>query len=154
MSSSLFYDCNGEYETYPSTKRVEGDTTFGEVKKGGILYCLSTVKVKGDYQYKFEELAVVKPWHVSHGNFYISCKRVGKGSKPYNINFGTSYVIRNTSESSVVFFDHTIIGTNKESLYNIKRLELTEEIAQLGNKMDAAKSSLLLLEKLKERIVL
>lgn len=131
MSASLFYDCYADYETYPSTTKIEGDKTFAEVQKGDILYRLVTVKVNNEYKYDFEELVVVRPWHEARGHYYISCK-IGK--KPYNINFGSAScgnVREESANSSIVYINCTKIGTNKKSICDVMAKTYEEQIKTL-----------------------
>ena len=128
MSASLFYDCYADYESYPSTKKIEGDKTFAEVKEDDILYRLVTVKVGDEYKYDFEELKVVKPWHEARGHCYISCK-IGK--KPYNINFGPAgcwNVREESANTSIVYHNYGKIGTNKKSICDAVIKAVEEEI--------------------------
>lgn len=129
MSSSLFYDCYAPYESYPSTIHVDGDKSFGELRNNDILYIL----IYDHKGYRFDELKVIKSWHSSHGNQYISCLR---GKKKFNINFGPANCWNgdyNSKENSIILYNGYIIGINKESIYNYECKKLQEEF-ELANK--------------------
>lgn len=129
MSSSLFYDCYAPYESYPNTIHIDGDKSFGELLNNDILYIL----IYDHKGYRFDELKVIKSWHSSHGNQYISCLR---GKKKFNINFGPANCWNcghNSKENSIILYNGYIIGTNKESIYNYECKKLQEEF-EFANK--------------------
>ena len=142
MSSSLFCDCYTPYEVYPSTIHVDGDKSFGELQNNDSLYIL-VCEHKG---YKFDELKVIKSWYSSHGNKYISCLR---GKKKFNINFGPTNCWNcghESKDNSIILYNGSIIGTNKESLYKYKRKKLQEEYELAKKQYDSILNKLKLIE--------
>ena len=142
MSSSLFYDCYAPYESYPSTIHVDGDKSFGEIQNNDNLYIL-VCDCKG---YRFDELKVIKSWHLSRGNKYISCLR---GKKKFNINFGPTNCWNcghESKDNSIILYNGYIIGTNKESIYNYKRKKLQEEYELVKKQYDSISNKLKLIE--------
>lgn len=139
MSSSLFYDCYAPYESYPSTVYVNGDKKFGEIKKGDILYSLN--------YYGIKELVVTKPWHEAKGYCYISLE------KKKNINFGPSNcanVFSDSKNNSIIYYDNTIIGTNKESVINEQLKNIENEINNEENRLKNLRNEYEKINKLKE----
>jgi hypothetical protein len=132
MSSSLFYDCYAPYETYPDTEYVEGDKKFGEIGIGGILYCL-------DGYDTLSELEVTNPFHVAKGRCYITIKGRGK-----NIDFGSQCCVNvlEARDKSIVFYDGSIIGTNKESVIAKRHNIITKEIEQTRMKCESLEKRL------------
>ena len=113
MSASLFYDCYAPYESYPATHHVDGDVSFGELKKGDKLYRL----IRNRGKYEMTELTIVNRWHVALGHYYIGCKP-DKG-RTLNINFGAtniSNVIQESKNDSIIYYDSSWFGTNLKSL--------------------------------------
>ena len=142
MSSSLFYDCYVPYESYPSTIHVDGDKSFGEIQNNDSLYIL-VCDCEG---YRFDKLKVIKSWHSSHGNKYISCLR---GNKKFNINFGSTNCWNcghESKDNSIILYNGYIIGTNKESLYKYKRKKLQEEYELAKKQYDSILNKLKLIE--------
>lgn len=142
MSSSLFCDCYVPYESYPSTIHVDDDKSFGEIQNNDSLYIL----VCDSEGYRFDELKVIKSWHSSHGNKYISCLR---GNKKFNINFGPTNCWNcghESKDNSIILYNGYIIGTNKESLYNYKRKKLQEEYELAKKQYDSISNKLKLIE--------
>ena len=147
MSASLFYDCYADYESYPKTKYINGDLKFEDLKAGDILYCYGLVKTKGKYSMAFKELLITKPWHKWRGHCYITCKRGKKDF--YSINFGPTdvwNVLEESPKSSVVWYEDTLIGTNKESIYTIKKEEYLKEIQNLEDQKKRVEYNISLLE--------
>lgn len=124
MSSSLFYDCYAPYESYPRTEYVEGDKTFGEVGIHGVLYCL-------DKDNELTELEVKNPFHITKGRCYITIKGKGK-----NIDFGTSNCVNvlEARDKSIVHYAGCIIGTEKDSVIEMKCCQINAEITEVNNR--------------------
>ena len=155
MSASLFYDCYADYSdySYPKTRYINGDIKFKDLKAGDILYCYGWIKNKGKYSLKFKELIITKPWHKWRGHCYITCKKGKKGL--YDINFGPTSVVNVLEESpksSVVWYEDTLIGTNKESVYTIKKEEYLKEIQKLERQKGDIEHNISLLENAWEKI--
>lgn len=144
MSSSLFYDCYAPYESYPSTIHVDGDKSFGELQNNDILYMF----IRDCEGYRLDELKVIKSWHLSHGNKYISCLR---GKKKFNTNFGFTNCWNcghESKDNSIILYNGYIIGTNKESLYNYKCKKLKEEYELAKKQYDSISNKLKSLKKI------
>lgn len=145
MSSSLFDNWGSSYESYPNTDYVKGDKKFIELKKGDILYALSE-DLDGNYQW--EELIITNPWHDAKGHCYISCKK--SNGKKYNINFGPNNYANvrvDGPDNSIVYYDGSVIGTNKESIYNVKHESMSKKLNQCKEQYEILLNELNLLEK-------
>ena len=146
MSASIFDNWGSSYESYPNTDYVKGDKKFIELKGGDILYALGE-DLDGNYQW--EELIITNPWHNAKGHCYISCKK--SNGKKYNINFGPNNCTNVNvygPDNSIVYYDDSVIGTNKESIYNAKYKIMSKELERYKVKYERQLDAIKLLEKL------
>ena len=146
MSSSLFYDCYAQYESYPFTTKIDGDTTFGELKEGDKLYFLRPVFDKETEEEKYEvvTLDVIKPWHKAKGHCFITCQ---EGEKKHYIDFGPANcanVLYDSKNSSIVYYDKKFahVSTNVISLVNYRIDISNKEIEKLENQINAERNTI------------
>lgn len=130
MSASVFNDCIGNaYETYPSAKHINGEVSFGELKKGDSLFYL-------DIYNNLVEMKVIKGWHVSDSRCLISVN----DNYFKTICFGSANcwnVSVKSKDSSILFYNGCIIGTNKNSVISERKRVVESDIEYAKKHIEA-----------------
>lgn len=111
MNSSCANDCKVPSKSYPTTKYIKGDKTFGELKVGDKLY----IAVFGFGYNKYETLTVSKECHIYNGKIYITCV----GCK-HHICLGSADNENAAKDKSIVCYDdYTVVGTNEKNVDSV-----------------------------------
>ena len=115
---------NYEYDFFVETEYCKNDVKFGNLKKGDTVFIINhkTCEVKS--------CTVTREWEAKRGkvSICIDGKRLDFGSdKNYNV--------AHSCNDSVAYFSDFMLGTNKESLIDIRKCSLEEEMKRYEEEM-------------------
>lgn len=129
VSMSLFD--NYEYDFYIKTEYCENDVKFGNLKKGDTVFII-------DYKNcEVKSCIVTREWEAKRGKVSICIDKK-------RFDFGTTRNVNaaHSCNDSVAYFSDFMLGTNKESLVNIRKNSLEEEMKRYLEYVSACRKNI------------